>query len=255
MNTQPVIDIKDLSFSYDRQKVLRSVNLRIYPGDFAGIIGPNGGGKSTLLRLIMGIIQPDTGSVSVLGMPPEKARSRVGYLAQHAHHDPGFPVTVMEVVLMGCLGRGWLPGPFRKSEKERAMAALKRVGMADIAGKSMSALSGGQRQRVLIARALVCEPELLLLDEPMSHIDISAEKELLQLLEKLSADHTILIVSHDIGFVTKKIKKVVCVNRQVVLHPTSEINGEVISSLYGTDMRLVRHDHECSEKGHKWPGS
>jgi zinc transport system ATP-binding protein len=251
----PVVAIKDLEFAYNGRVVLTGVNLDIHEHEFISIIGPNGGGKSTLLKLILGLLHPDRGSVRVFGEPPKRARPRIGYLPQHAHHDPQFPTTVVEVVMMGRLGKRLRLGPFGKSDQRQAREVLKKVGLEDLAGRSFSDISGGQRQRVLIARALASEPDLLLLDEPTSHIDVAAVNEFYDLMERLNEKITIITVSHDIGFVSRRVKSVVCVNREVVIHPTSDLNGEKVRDLYGTDIRLVRHDHRCAEKGHQWPNS
>lgn len=251
----PVVSIENLEFAYNGRIALTGVNLEIHERDFVSIIGPNGGGKSTLLKLILGLLRPRRGRVRVFGQPPEKARPRVGYLPQHAHHDPQFPTTVREVVMMGRLGRRHSLGPFGKADKQRANEALVEVGLGDLAGRSFSDISGGQRQRVLIARALAAEPDLLLLDEPTSHIDVAAVNEFYDLMERLNDKATIITVSHDIGFVSRRVKSVVCVNREVVIHPTSDLDGEKVRDLYGTDIRLVRHDHRCAEKGHQWPDS
>ncbi|MDY6905917.1 MAG: metal ABC transporter ATP-binding protein [Thermodesulfobacteriota bacterium] len=239
------ISLRDVSFAYGRQPVLTRVDVTIKQGEFTTIVGPNGGGKTTLLKLILGRIRPDTGTIRVLGTTPEKACLRVGYMPQHAHLDPRFPVTVMDVVLMGRLG-GNRPGFYTKADRQNALKALSYTGMADMAGRHLSQLSGGQRQRVLIARALSTEPELLLLDEPTSNIDPGSESALFEILQTLNKTMTILIVSHDLGFVSRHVNRVICVNRSLVVHPTSAVNGMVISKMYGQDMCMVRHDHQWS---------
>jgi len=250
-----VVSIEKLDFAYNGRVVLSDVNLKIKEREFISVLGPNGGGKSTLLKLILGLLRPQRGSVKVFGLSPDKARPRIGYLPQHAHHDPRFPTTCLEVVLMGRLGKRMSLGPFKKDDKQKSQEALSSVGLLDLAGRSFSDISGGQRQRVLIARALAAEPELLLLDEPTAHIDVAAVNEFYELMERLNEKLTIAIVSHDIGFVSSRIKSVVCVNREVVVHPTSELTGDTLQRIYGTDIRLVRHDHRCAEKGHQWPDS
>lgn len=164
MSADPAIEISGLSFGFDSLLVLEKVDLTIPKGDFVSMVGPNGGGKTTLLRLILGLLRPERGTVRVFGKPPAEARRLIGYMPQYAHLDPRFPVRVLDVALMGCLGRHL--GPFSRADRARAREALGEVGLADYAKRSFSALSGGQRQRVLIARALACEPRLLLLDEP-----------------------------------------------------------------------------------------
>ena len=253
MNPEPsIIKIDKLNFSYHENPVLENVNLEIVKGELASIVGPNGGGKTTLLKLILGLLKPASGSLEVFGRSPEEARRRIGYMPQHAQLDPQFPISVLDVVLMGQVdlcGSG-LFGGFPKQAANIAKEVLAEVGLAGYAQKSFSELSGGQRQRVLIARALCSEPELLLLDEPTSNIDPRSEENLYATLTKLNRKMTILLVSHDLGFVSQIVKSVICVNRQVVIHPTSKINGTIIKEIYGGDFNLIRHDHRCDHSGH-----
>ncbi|MFH1742106.1 MAG: metal ABC transporter ATP-binding protein [bacterium] len=249
----PVVSFENVNFAFDGLPVLEQANLTVGQNELMCIVGPNGGGKTTLLKLILGILQPQTGTVRVFGDTPERARRRVGYMPQHVHYDPQFPVTALDIVLMGRLGQAGLPGLFGwhgRANREVALEALREVEMVDLADRPFSALSGGQRQRVLIARALSCQPQLLLLDEPTANVDPRAEERLFDILRALNQRMTILIVSHDLGFVPEVVKSVICVNRRVVVHPTSDITGEVIKDIYGGDLRMVRHDHRCSEKGH-----
>jgi len=242
---------KDLWFGYDDELVLRDVNITIPEGDFVCIVGPNGSGKTTLLKLALGLLKPTRGQVEVLGQPPRKAGRRIGYVPQHPRLDPLFPVSALDVALMGRLGRTPGVGRWRSDDREQARSALAEVGLADHEGRHFASLSGGQKQRVLIARALAGEPDLLLLDEPTAGLDAHVEEGFYQLLRELNNRLTIALVSHDLGFVSGFVKSVVCVGRDVVVHPTSQITGAVIADLYGTDMRLVRHDHRCSEEGHQ----
>jgi len=237
-----VIEIQDLSFSYPQTPVLENVTLSITRGDFVCVIGPNGGGKTTLLRLILGLLTPSRGRVRVFGRPPTEARRRIGYMPQHAQLDPQFPVRAIDVVLMGRLAPRRF-GPFGRAEKARALAALAEVGSTDYARRPFAALSGGQRQRVLIARALACEPELLLLDEPTANLDPLVQDEMHELLHELNRRLTIVLVSHDVGFVTRHAKSVVCVNREVLVHAASAITGDSIQALYGHDVHMVQHGH------------
>lgn len=243
------IILDDVSFSYNGQPVLENVNLKVKKGEFASIVGPNGGGKTTLLKIMLGLLKPDSGTIRVLNQEPRKARLMIGYMPQYAHLDPSFPVTVMDVALMGRLGRG-LFGSYSKKDREAAGKALEEVNMLDRAGSMFSELSGGQRQRVLIARALCGKPRLLLLDEPTANIDRRVEEDFFDTLQDLNRRMTILLVSHDVGFVSRVVKSVICVNRRVNIHPTTSMDGEVIKDIYGTDMRMVRHDHRCTEEGH-----
>jgi zinc transport system ATP-binding protein len=249
MIEQPDIEINNLAFSYDTVPVLEDVNLKVKHGEFATIVGPNGGGKTTLLRLLLGILKPGQGKIAVLGSTPEKARLRVGYMPQHADLDPQFPVTVMDVVMLGRLGRRF-GGRYSKEDRQLALKALAEVQLESMVRTAFSTLSGGQKQRALIARALCCNPEMLLLDEPTANIDPEVEENLLTILQELNQRMTILLVSHDMGFVSRVVKSVICVNRRVLIHPTSRVDGTLIKDVYGDDYCMVRHDHRCSEKGH-----
>ncbi len=242
---EPVIHLENVSFSYQRRiPVLENVNLTIEAGDSACLVGPNGGGKTTLLMLILGQIKPDSGTVLVFGKPAEEARKMVGYVPQFPKFDGKFPVNVIEVALMGRVER-LIFGGYSKEDREIVMDALDQVGMADQKKRNFADLSGGQRQRVLIARALASEPKMLMLDEPTASVDPAIEAQILDLLRELGKTHTIITVTHDLGFVSDIFKHVVCVNRQVRIHPTTEISGDLIQEVYGRDLRMVHHHHEC----------
>jgi zinc transport system ATP-binding protein len=238
----PVIEVRDVSFSYDGSFVLEDIDLIVEPKDFVAIIGPNGGGKTTLLKLMIGMYKPARGTVRVLGRPPQEVRSRIGYMPQHLMFDTSFPVSVTDVVLMGCLGRTRAIGPYSRACKEAAREALEKVGLSDLASRPYSALSGGQRQRTLIARALASRPEILMLDEPTSNLDVQMEHELYEILKRLNDDLTIITVSHDLGFVSSYVKTVVCVKRRATIHPTSALTGTDIKDIYGAGFCAVRHD-------------
>ena len=242
MMKPPVIEFENVSFSYDSVNVLEDVNLTVEERDFLSLVGPNGGGKTTILKLVLGLLKPVNGTVRVFGQPPVKARSRIGYMPQYSSLDPLFPVTVMDVVLMGRLGNGKLLGAYKGADKKAAAKALQELEVYEVRNRPFSALSGGQRQRVLIARALVSDPELLLLDEPTASVDAVVENELFDLLNQLNKRITIALVTHDLGFVSSYVKRVACVSRRVLVHPTSEITGEMINEIYGCDVRMVRHD-------------
>lgn len=248
---QPILVMRDVNFSFDQIPVLIDVNLAVYAKETITIVGPNGGGKTTLLKLILGLYKPLSGAIEVFGMKPEKARIRIGYSPQQVQFDAHFPITVRDVVLMGRLSRGdWHQffGWFTKADKTMAMQALDEVGMANYAHRQFSALSGGQRQRVLIARALACNPELLLLDEPMANVDTVAEAKLLEILDRLRTKMAILMVSHDLTFVSSIVKRVICVNREVRLHGASELTSELMQELYGCDLHIILHDNRVTDK-------
>jgi len=240
----PAIITRDLWFSYDGHPVLEDANLSIPRGDFVSIVGPNGGGKTTVLKLIVGLLRPTKGEVQVFGVTPDEARSRIGYMPQHVQLDPQFPATLMDVALMGRLGHGNHFGFYSRRDKEIAAQALDQVGLSGLLKKPFASISGGQRQRLFIARALVCEPELLILDEPTANLDLVMEHDLYELLQELNKKLTIVMVSHDIGFVSRVVNTVICVKRKVLVHSTSEITGEIINEIYGSPMKIVRHNGE-----------
>jgi len=243
---EPVIEIKDLSFSYDGAPVLEGVSLAIDEREFVCVVGPNGGGKTTLLKLILGLLVPKAGTVRVFGFPPQRARHRIGYVPQYVQHDVQFPARVLDVVLMGRVDRARWAGGYRKADREAAERTLETIGLAALNKRSFAALSGGQRQRVLIARALVTEPDLLLLDEPTAHVDAAGELVMHNLLRELNQRLTILMVTHDLSFVSADVKSVACVNRTCFVHPTAAVTGDLIATLYGGDVRLVEH-HRLEE--------
>ena len=248
MQNDHQIILNNISFAYKQRNVLENVDLVIKKGEFASIVGPNGGGKTTLLKLILGLIKPDRGVIRIFGKSPDKVRQQMGYMPQYAHLDMDFPATVMDVVLMGRLAKSNLW--FSKKDKVEVLTAIDEVGMTAFVNTEFNELSGGQKQRILIARALCSSPDILLLDEPTANVDHETEENLFSILQKLNAKMTILLVSHDLGFVSKYVKSVICVNRQVVIHPTTLINGAMIKDIYHGDLKMVRHDHRCSEEGH-----
>jgi zinc transport system ATP-binding protein len=239
-----VIELAGVSFAYDGQDVLTDVNLTVRAGDFLAIIGPNGGGKTTLVKLMLGILVPKTGSVRVLGADPRDVRPAVGYVPQHAKVQPSFPVTVQEAVLLGLrrkdglLAPGRWPG-YRPEQRRKALDTLRMVDMADLAGRRFDSLSGGQKQRVLVARALVSDPALLLFDEPTSNIDPQGKVCLFDLLAALSASITIVMVSHDPISASSRISGVAAVNRTLIQNPSRELTPRMLELIYGT------HDASC----------
>ncbi|HNX25829.1 MAG TPA: metal ABC transporter ATP-binding protein [Phycisphaerae bacterium] len=244
------IEVKNLDFGYDSsQLVLQDVNFHIESGDFVSIVGPNGGGKTTLVLLLLGLLEPTRGDIRILGLPPYEARGKIGYLAQRIALDMNFPVSVLDVVRMGCADRAGFFGVFGGEDRNAAIEALAAVGMSKFAGRNFSALSGGQRQRVLIARAIAPKPEMLLMDEPAASLDVQVGSEFYELLGRLNKDMTIITVSHDMAFVSEYVKTVLCVHGRVAVHPTEKWDERMMDELYGGPVRRVRHEHNCVEKG------
>lgn len=238
---EDVITTEDLWFYYDHVPVLEGVNLSVHRGDYLAIIGPNGGGKTTLLRLILGLAAPSKGRITVLGQSPAQASWELGYVPQHARYDRDFPISVWDIVLMGRLShRGNAPG-YSGEDKETAMEALNSVEMLDFKDRQIDDLSGGQRQRVFIARALACEPQILLLDEPTASVDTKIQSNLYDLLADLNDRITIVIVTHDIGVVSSRVTRVACLNRRLVAHDEKTLTKEELEETYLCPVELIAH--------------
>ena len=236
-----LIEVKNISFAYSNENIIDGADFEIYKNDVITVVGPNGGGKTTLLKLLMGQLKPQRGSVEVNGN-----RSRIfGYVPQYSNLDSAYPITVFEVVLSGLIKSF---GFYNKAERKAAEDSLASVGLSHLALQPFFELSGGQRQRVLIARALASNPEILVLDEPTANIDADAEKHLNNLLKKLCVDHTIILVTHDLGFVNEMTTRVLCVNRHVKEHPVDSLDDGLITAAYGRQVKVVRHDHEISHQ-------
>jgi zinc transport system ATP-binding protein len=237
----PVIEVRDAWFRYDGPTILENVSLAVEKGEFLGIVGPNGGGKTTLLKLMLGLLDPTTGSVRIMGRAPSEMRRAVGYVPQFAAFRRDFPISVGETVLVGRLGLAPAFGGYAHADREAARRAMAETEVLGFRKRPLSALSGGELQRVLIARALAADPELLLLDEPTANIDLRVESDIFDLLRQINARATIVVVSHDIGFISRYVTRVACLNRTLVCHTTGEITGEVIAELYGHPVRMVQH--------------
>lgn len=263
---RPVVQIDHVTFGYppglQAQPVLDDVTLRVESDDFLGIIGPNGGGKTTLLKIMLGLLKPQRGTVKVFGQPPSKVRRRIGYVPQHARFDPSVPVSVLDIVLMGRLGRSSWGVWYGRRHVEAAMGALRLTETAGLADRPIATLSGGQRQRVLIARALAADAQLLLLDEPKAGIDEHMKHGLIDLLHQLNERMPIVLVSHDISFVSTHLKRVACLSGRLTCHAAHEISDEVITRMYHGSVRAVQHvadcplsdpgcEHDCVKPGHE----
>ncbi len=230
--TSPVVEIKSVSFGYNGHQVLQNINLTVQPGDFIAMIGPNGGGKTTILKLILGLLKPDQGRIRVLGQSASKASHHIGYVPQDIQLNRNFPITVLDIIMMGNLTprKRWR----RNDAKDRrnALEILDQLDIAAYADCKAGELSGGQRQRVLIARALAAQPRLLLLDEPTASIDAKGQADFFKLLKELNQEITILVVSHDLMVVSTYVKSVACVNRCLHYHGQAELTGEMMEAMY-----------------------
>ena len=241
METTNAIEMKGVCFSYDNVPVLEDVGFTLKQGDFMALIGPNGGGKTTLLKLVLGILKPDKGVIKVLGEPPHDAKNRVGYLPQNTGFNTAFPITVMELAIMGRLSRSRMGRWYSGDDHAKVKEALNKVGMWKYRFSQIGKLSGGQRHRVFIARALVTDPEILLLDEPTAGVDSEFGVALYDLLKELNKRVTIVVITHDIGIISSYIKSVACINRTLVFHEGGEITTEMLDMAYQCPVDLIAH--------------
>jgi zinc transport system ATP-binding protein len=226
----PIIEIKNLSFAYDKELTLKDINLKIYEKDFMVFIGPNGGGKSTLIKLMLGINSMQKGSIEILNKPLHKSISQIGYVPQNTNVNLNFPIKAIEVVMMGKGSKKRSFFGYKKEEIAHAMKMLEQVGMQNFAHSKIGSLSGGQRQRVMIARALCLDPKILLLDEPTSSIDADGQKRIYELLKELNKKITIVVVSHDISIILEYASKVAYINKELLFHDLSSIKKEFYTS-------------------------
>jgi len=238
---KPVIDIKNLWFSFNGEPVLQNVNFTLHRKEFLAMIGPNGGGKTTLLKLILGLLKADRGDIRVLGQNPRQAAHHIGYVPQDVHINKNFPISVLDVVLMGRLRPGISWSHHKKDDRIAAQLALAKVEMGQFKNRHIDGLSGGQRQRVFIARALVTEPEILILDEPTAGVDAKGQAEIYTILKALNEKVTILVVSHDLLALSSYIKSVACVNRRVHFHGAAEVTEEMLEMAYQCPVELIAH--------------
>jgi zinc transport system ATP-binding protein len=238
------LEFADVCFAYEREEVLHNVDLAIPEKSLVAVVGPNGAGKSTLVKLALGLLKPRRGRVRVFGDVPESGRHRMGYVAQHLSYDPAFPVSALDVVLMGRAERHGL-GPYRRRDRAKAAEALDHVRLRHLGHRGLSTLSGGERQRALIAQALVSDPDLLILDEPTANVDTAVEHEIYDLLRDLNARMTIVVVSHNLNVVTRHASHVACVNRTASLALVEDLTEGQLHAFQRGDMKVLRHGAAC----------
>lgn len=247
------IEIKNLNVSLNNKEVLSDINIRLDEGRFLGIIGPNGSGKTTLLRVMLGIIKPASGSVTVFGNTTMEAAKKgmFGYLPQHLDVDADFPATATDIVLMGLHKGAWMFRRYSSQDRERAREMLRTMGMSGFEDRLFGALSGGQQQRVSIARALIGDPSILILDEPSTGIDVVGQEDFYHLLSGLQKrlNLTIVMVSHDVGVITAYVDEIACLNKILHYHgnPIGALHDDVIKELYGKSMEIVMHTRLCEK--------
>lgn len=255
------IDIRHLTVNLGGREVLSDINLDLDEGKFLGIVGPNGGGKTTFLRVALGLVKPSAGEVLIMGKEPGEMvkRGAFGYLPQHFNVDPDFPASAKDVVLMGLAGReGIFRRPSRRDVK-RADEVLATMGMSGYEDHAFGALSGGQQQRVSIARALVSEPRMLILDEPSTGIDVVGQEDFYHLLKGIQKrlNLSIVMVSHDIGVIPSYVDEIACLSRTLHYHgnPLGAFNDEVLRELYGKSMEILMHSAMCDRCERLKPGT
>ncbi len=243
--TASAVEVRDVCFAYGGQEVLHNVTFSIARHELVAIVGPNGGGKTTLLKLLLGELQPRFGEIRVLGAAPSVSRSRVGYVPQAIPFDPRFPVSVREVVLMGRVAKARL-GLFGKADHAAAEAALAKVGMSGFARRAFAEISGGERQRVMIAQALAGGSEMLFFDEPVANVDPEHASKLYNLFKDLTSDGvTVLMVSHNLGVVTGHATQILCVNRTAGMHAIGELASQTFTEAFGGSLTAIRHEADC----------
>jgi zinc transport system ATP-binding protein len=249
---ETVVKLSSVSFQYDEKQVLDNINFSLHRGDFVGIVGPNGSGKSTLMKLILGLLPPAAGKIELFGTPLAKFRdwTKVGYVAQQAAHGAGgFPATVREVVSSGLVVKVGLFRRMQKKHHEKVRDVVERVGLSEKLDQRIGSLSGGQLQRVFIARALVADPELLILDEPTVGVDQESIEQFYELLRSLKQEKqmTMMIVSHDVGVMTQWVNKVACLQRSLHFHGTADEfahnRDKILQSMYGQGIHVLAHHH------------
>ncbi|UOK57055.1 metal ABC transporter ATP-binding protein [Bacillus sp. OVS6] len=249
---QPIIDIRHLSFTYDRTKVLEDIHFKVREGDFLGLVGPNGSGKSTLLKCLLGLLKPDEGEILLFGEDIRKFKEwyKIGFVSQKANSfNTGFPASVYEVVASGLTSKLGLFKMLKPAHHQKVKAAIKAVGLDQLAKRNIGELSGGQQQRTFIARALVSDPKLLILDEPTVGVDAQTVQSFYEMLKNLNTEMgiTLILVTHDVGTITDKVTHVACLNKHLHFHGNTQefesLQNSDMSDFYGHSVHVLTHDH------------
>ena len=238
---QEVIRIRNMWAGYEDDPVLEDINLSVWESDFIGLIGPNGGGKTTLIKVLLGLLPPQRGEVQVMGKPVEQGREHIGYVPQVVVFDRDFPISVWEVALMGRLGKRRLFRRYSAEDEAIVAESLRRVELLDQRKRTIGELSGGQRQRAYIARALATQPDILLLDEPTASVDPQVSGTIFDMLNEINKDVTILLISHDMSAISSYTKTVGCLNRTLFYHGGREVTSDMVSAAYHCPIDLIAH--------------
>jgi len=236
----PVTEVENVSFSYNELTVLENVSFTVEEKAFLAFIGPNGGGKTTLIKLLLGLLKPDSGRIRIYGTSPEKAAHRIGYVPQDVAINKAFPISVLDVVLMGRL-RFHGKSRLSKADKKAARNVLEELEMLDYQNRRIDDLSGGQRERVFIARALATDPDIMILDEPTASLDTAGRTELYAILKEINKTKTIMVVTHDMMVLSSYVTSVACVNKNVHYHDDAEITEEMMQEGYHCPVELIAH--------------
>lgn len=234
---EELIELRNITAGYDNNIILDSVNMKIHDNDFIGVIGPNGGGKTTLIKVILGIIKPMKGEIIFKN---NKTKNLIGYLPQYNIFDKAFPISILEVVMSGLMSNKKLYQRYTAKDKALAMNLLNIVGLENYSNYKISEISGGQMQRALLCRAVISNPKILILDEPVTYVDNTFEKEMYGLLKEWNKDMSIIMVSHDIGIISSHVKTIACVNRSVYVHKSNIIDNETLER-YNCPIDIITH--------------
>lgn len=238
------VELNNVSVKYGNLEALKDVTLKVEEGSFLGIIGPNGGGKTTLLKVILGLVEPQEGDVKIFGTALDQAVDQIGYVPQISNFDRNFPISVLDVVLMARLGGKFsFFHQYKKEDLKKADEILKDLNLIHLKDRQIGKLSGGQLQRVLIARGLAVEPKILLLDEPTANVDASSTSQIYELLNKLNKDKTIIVVTHDMAAVSSYFDSLACLNEKLYHHGDKLLDQETTEQVFGCPVDLIAHGH------------